>query len=72
MMRLTNEVKEWMGIALYLGSDNMNRFDACWDWIQNEEVVRRLIEEHGEEEAFDKAEAKIDRCMNEIFRRLRL
>tara|TARA_B100000902_G_scaffold388180_1_gene433381 strand:- start:1632 stop:1847 length:216 start_codon:yes stop_codon:yes gene_type:complete len=69
-MRLTNEVKEWMHIALYLGTDNMNRFDVCWDWIQDEGVVKSLIEEHGEEEAFDKAEAKIDRCMDEICRRL--
>ena len=70
MMRLTNEVKEWMRIALYLGSDNMNRFDVCWDWIQDEEVVKKLIEEYGEEEAFDLAEAKIDRCDDEIRRRL--
>ena len=70
MMRLTNEVREWMQIALYLGTDNMNRFDVCWDWIQDEEVIKKLIDEHGEEEAFDMAEVKIDRCQNEICRRL--
>lgn len=71
-MRLTNEVKEWMHIALSLGTDNMNRFDVCWDWIQDAAVVKRLVEEHGEEKAFDMAEAKIDRCLDEICRRLGL
>ena len=71
-MRLTKNVKEWMSIALNLGEDNMNRFDTCFDWIVDEEVVINLIKEHGEREAYYVAEANINSCFDEIRRRLKI
>ena len=44
-MRLTQTLKEWMSIALMLGTDNMNRFDTCYDWIKDEDVVIAFIAE---------------------------
>jgi len=71
-MRLTQTLKEWMSIALMLGTDNMNRFDTCYDWIKDEDVVIAFIadlDSEDDDDIFDAVYSKIDDVQEEIYRR---
>ena len=67
-MRMTNENKEWMRHAIYLGEDSMEIFDSRWEWISepwintplNKQCIfyQKYVEFGGEDNlAYDNEEA---------------
>lgn len=86
MMRMTEENKEWMAHALFLGEDNMHLFgEKCWEWVAQMnghgafyKAYARFggIEPYENDEALkcaiEYAHQKIEACFEEIQRRFNL